>query len=50
MSEDTYVFNKDSPHTKGEPTVRPVTGVDAADQLKGPSAGDKVSSITKLKQ
>jgi hypothetical protein len=39
-----------NPHTRDTPTVRPVTGVDAADQLKGPSAGDKVSSITKLKR
>jgi hypothetical protein len=44
-----YHFDKDNPHTKGEPTVRP-TGIDAADALKGPSAGDKVSSTTKLKR
>jgi hypothetical protein len=49
MSEDKYVFNKDNPHTKGEPTVRPISGIDAAASLQGPSAGDKVSSITKVK-
>jgi hypothetical protein len=50
MSEDTYVFNRDNPHTRGTPTKREPTGLDAADQLKGPSAGDKVSSTTKLKR
>jgi hypothetical protein len=50
MSEDTYVFNKDNPHTRGTPTARPLTGIDAADALKGPSAGDKVSATTKLEK
>jgi hypothetical protein len=45
-----YHFNRDNPHTRDTPTKREPTGVDAADALKGPSAGDKVSSITKLKR
>jgi len=45
-----YHFDKDKPHTKGEPTVRPLTGLDASDALRGPSAGDRVSSVTKLKK
>jgi hypothetical protein len=44
-----YVFDKNKPHTKGEPTVRPISGIDAAASLQGPSAGDKVSSTTKVK-
>jgi hypothetical protein len=44
-----YNFDRDRPHTKGEPTVRPNSGLDAAVSLQGPSAGDKVSSITKVK-
>jgi hypothetical protein len=45
-----YHFDRDTPHTRGTPTARPLTGIDAADMLKGPSAGDKVSSTTKLKR
>ena len=39
-----------NPHTRDTPTEREPTGIDAADQLRGPSAGDKVSSTTKLEK
>jgi hypothetical protein len=45
-----YHFDKEKPHSKGEPTIREPAGLDASDMLKGPSAGDKVSAITKLKK
>jgi hypothetical protein len=44
-----YHFDKDNPHTKGEPTIREPTGVDATDQIKSQSP-TPVSATTKLEK
>jgi hypothetical protein len=44
-----YHFDKEKPHSKGEPTIREPIGVDAVDQIKSQSP-TPVSSTTKLKK